>query len=195
MKIIGLCGGSGSGKGSVCSIFAKLGVPSVDTDAVYHSLVSSDSPCLKELKESFGEEITVDGKLDRAKLASIVFSNEKRRLMLNSIAHKHVLNATRDILLSFERKGYSYSIVDAPLLFESGFDKECDYTVAVLADKELRIKRIVNRDGIMREGAIKRINSQMSDEELISRCDYYVYNNGCMDDLAREVEKIFKKIN
>ena len=84
MKIIGLCGGSGSGKGAVCDLFLELGIPSIDTDALYHKMTSSDSPCLRALAEEFGASIIdVHGKLDRAVLRGIVFSSTERKNVKN----------------------------------------------------------------------------------------------------------------
>ena len=133
--IIGLCGGSGSGKGEVCSAFLKLGIPSIDTDLVYHELTSTMSDCLKEIRDAFGDSVISNGALDRRELSRIVFADgaENKRSLLNNIAHKHILAATRNIAADLFKKGYDHVIVDAPLLFESGFDKECDLIIGVIA--------------------------------------------------------------
>ena len=198
MKIIGLCGGSGSGKGTVCEIFSKNQIPAIDTDKVYRELTSADSECLQALKKAFGNDIIAsDGALDRRKLATIVFSgtNAASQLeMLNKISHKFILDETRKRLSGFEKNGYKAAIVDAPVLFESGFNEECDILVAVLAKMETRVSRIIFRDGISAENAMQRINSQMSDEELISRCDYIIYNDLDLNALEKEVESCINKI-
>ena len=198
MKIIGLCGGSGSGKGTVCEIFSKNQIPAIDTDKVYRELTSADSECLQALKKAFGNEIIAsDGSLDRRKLAMIVFSgtNASSQLeKLNKISHKFILDETRKRLSGYEKNGYKAAIVDAPVLFESGFNEECDILVAVLAKMETRVSRIIFRDGISAENAMQRINSQMSDEELISRCDYIIYNDLDLNALEKEVESCINKI-
>lgn len=198
MKIIGLCGGSGSGKGTVCEIFSKNQIPAIDTDKIYRELTSADSECLQALKKAFGNDIIAsDGALDRRKLATIVFSgtNAASQLeMLNKISHKFILDETRKRLSGFEKNGYKAAIVDAPVLFESGFNEECDILVAVLAKMETRVSRIIFRDGISAENAMQRINSQMSDEELISRCDYIIYNDLDLNALEKEVESCINKI-
>ena len=198
MKIIGLCGGSGSGKGTVCAEFARLGIPSVDTDAVYHELTSRESECLSELVSAFGDKIiTKSHTLDRKALADVVFgasSSDEKRALLNKISHKHILKRTGEILDSYRSDGVRGAIVDAPLLFESGFDKECDVTVAVLADRDLRVRRIMRRDGISEERAIARISSQLSDEELSFRCDFVIVNNGEEDSLSQKVAELAEKI-
>ena len=197
MKVIGLSGGSGSGKGTVCRIFNEIGVPSIDTDLVYHQLTSSSGPCLSALIKEFGEGIvSQDGGLDRRALSKRVFFGEgaeDRREKLNSITHSFVLGEVRRILgrLSVDNK---FAIVDVPLLFESGFDKECDILCCVVADKETRIKRIMARDNITREHAENRISSQIPDSRLSELCDIVIKNNGTEADLYNEVSLAYKKI-
>ena len=199
MKIIGLCGGSGSGKGAVSKLFCELGIPSVDTDAVYREITSNKGACLDTLASEFGQIIIKeDGSLDRKTLSTIVFSGEgagQKRSRLNEITHKFILDETRRRLSSFEKKDVAFAIVDAPLLFESGFDKECDIVICVIADKHIRLDRIISRDGITREAAEKRIASQLSDGELISRSDFVIYNNSDLTALKREVIDVYNKIN
>ena len=198
MKIIGLCGGSGSGKGTVSELFALHGIPSVDTDKVYRLMTEKPSPCLDALCEEFGNEILApDGSLDRSKLRLAVFLGEdaaQKRRRLNEISHKFILGRTREMLCEFADKGCAFAIVDAPLLFESGFDKECDYILSVLADKELRVLRIVKRDGLTEADARARIASQKSDEELIKLSDYTIVNNGDISELRSQVLKVVEQI-
>ena len=194
---IGLCGGSGSGKGAVCDAFRACGIPSVDTDKVYHMLTSAPSDCLDELVSVFGVGILTDGILDRRKLADIVFNpdgGEKARARLNSIAHKHILARTRGMAAEFYNAGARAVVIDAPLLFESGFDRECDVTVAVIADAEKRVERITARDGISRDAALRRIASQIADSDLISRADHVIYNNGSFDELSCAVNALVREL-
>ena len=198
MFVIGLCGGSGSGKGTVCEIFKGFGIPSIDTDAVYHRIISSPGECLTALENEFGSEIiTESGALNRQRLASAVFSGdgaEKRLARLNEISHKYILDETRIKLGEYRGMNAVAAIVDAPVLFESGFDRECDLTVCVVADKERRIARIMSRDSISREQAEQRISAHMSDEELVSRCNFVIRNDGDLDSLKNEVSTVMKKI-
>ena len=198
MKIIGLCGGSGSGKGSACKIFGEFGIPCIDTDAVYRELTSVPGECLTALQNEFGSEIiTESGTLNRKKLASIVFSGEDsntRLEKLNEITHKFILDETRRRIDNYRSMDAVAAIVDAPALFESGFDRECDVLVLVVAEKELRITRIMSRDGITRKEAEQRINSQMSDCDLITRCDYMIRNDYDLSYLKQEVKTVLKKI-
>ncbi len=193
MKIIGLCGGSGSGKTTVSDIFRDFGFLTVDTDAIYHELTSAPSSCLTALTEEFGREILTDeNALDRRRLAAIVFADgaEDKRLKLNEISHFYVLARVREIISSCLHSNIRGVAVDVPLLFESNFDKECDKTVAVVADREKRIGRICLRDGISRTQAEARINSQLQDEFLIKNCDYVITNDGDISYLVKRVEEI-----
>ena len=195
MKVIGLCGGSGSGKGAVSRIFAEIGIPSIDTDAVYREMTLSDSPCMRALRREFGKEVVNSlGGLDRTRLGSIVFNDPSRLKILNKIAHSFILDETRRRLAVYSDDGFSAAIVDAPVLFESGFDAECDEIICVLADKETRINRIMSRDGISRDAAEKRIASQMSDDELISRCDHVIYNNADIESLREGILSLKNKL-
>ena len=195
MIVIGLCGGSGSGKGKVAEIFASLGVPSIDADLVYRDLTVSNSPLVKKLSDRFGDSITDEtGALDRAALSKIVFSDKKALEDLNKISHEHILAETERRISELSKIGYRYVIFDAPLLFESGFDKKCDVTICVVADRELRIRRIIIRDSISRQRAEARIAAQLSDEFLIGKCDYVIYNNDSEDSLHKEVASIANKI-
>lgn len=198
LKIIGLCGGSGSGKGTVAKMFSEFNISSIDTDKVYHMLTSGKSPCLDALVSEFGKEIlSEDGSLNRKKLAQIVFSgedSENKRLILNRISHRFVLDKTREMLADFKKQGIPAAIVDAPLLFESGFDAECDVVIAVTADEDIRVARIAERDGITADSARARIKTQLSDEYLIEHSDYVIDNSGKVTDTGLRVAEIADKI-
>ena len=193
-KIIGLCGGSGSGKGMVGNFFSENGYLTVDTDKVYRDLTTKSSSCLDALVCEFGKEIlTAEGILDRRKLSEIVFSNKEKHARLNEITHKFVLGRVRKII-NESQDSYRGFVVDAPLLYESGFDKSCDFVVAVVADLEKRLDRIVVRDSIPRDAALKRIRSQISDDDLMAKADFVIENNSGLDSLKLETKKIIKKI-
>ena len=198
MKVVGLCGGSGSGKGVVAGLLSEYGFAHIDTDKIYHDLTDNPSPCLDELTFAFGKGIINEkGGLDRTSLAEIVFnspSKDELRKRLNRIAHRHVLDSVRELLPRLKEKGFAAALVDAPLLFESGFDKECDLILAVCAPYDVRIKRICERDGITPDAAKRRIASQLSDEFLLSRADFCLTNDSTLTALRSECESIVKKI-
>ncbi len=196
MKVIGLCGGSGSGKGIACMAFSEFGIHSLDTDALYHGLISSKSKCTSDLEAEFGNKIlNSDGSVNRKTLSDIVFENPDKLKRLNEISHFHILNGCRDWLSNERENGSSFAIIDAPLLFESNFDSECDIIISVTADRELRISRIMARDGIDRRKAEKRIDLQKSDEFLRDRSDFVIENNGSYDELREKIKEITEKIS
>ena len=197
MRIIGLCGGSGSGKSRVAEYFLSCGIPVIDADAIYHKITAYKSPCVEALVSEFGESvITNTGALNRVALAEIVFApgSESKRLRLNEITHKYVIDEILDTLNTEKAKGTDNVIIDAPLLFEAGLDKYCDITLSVTADTELRVKRIVLRDGITEQAARDRIASQIKDEELITKTDFNIVNNGTLASLLERAEEFAEKI-
>ena len=198
MKIIGLCGGSGSGKGTVAKILSKRGVAHIDADAVYHELVCGPSQLMNELVSEFGEGIVnSEGGLYRPALASIVFAEgaEWKLERLNVITHKFVLERIEQIISDFSSRGYKAVLVDAPLLFESGFDSRCESVICVIAPHDLRIKRIVSRDGITADAASKRILSQVSDDALSQKCDYVINNDASEEVLCDRTNRIADLLN
>lgn len=184
MVIIGLCGSSGAGKGYVCEKFARYGVGFIDTDLVYRERVLVNPSCVNELVSSFGYGILENGYVSKKRLAAIVFEGEgfeKRLSTLNQITHKYIRIET-DLLIAFHREnGFSAVLVDAPVLFESGFDKMCDVTVCVTAPYGEKLDRIMKRDGISREKAEARLCAQLSDDILREKCTYELDNTNGAD--------------
>ena len=196
MKIIGLCGGSGSGKGAAGNIFSKNGYLTIDTDKVYRDITDNKSKCLDALICEFGAEIlNSNGTLDRQSLGKIVFNDKKKLKTLNEISHKFILSRVREIISEAKAEDYVGVIVDAPLLYESGFDKECDLVVAVICDREIRINRIMSRDSISREAAIKRIDTQIQDSLLSAKADFVIVNNKDLEALEAQVTDIIREFN
>lgn len=191
MMVIGLCGGSGAGKGTVCSIFSELGINSIDTDKIYHSLISTDSECTEELVEAFGDTVYANPGIDRKALRDIVFSSPVKLKTLNEITHKHILSSVKDMIKSSDAQAI---IIDAPLLFESKFDKECDVTVCVIADDTVRMDRIIRRDHISEDAARSRIANQIKNEELIKLCDHVLENNSDEKELRMRIAELYKKL-
>jgi len=178
MYTLGLTGGSGAGKGYVSEIFLRYGIKSLDTDKVSRMVCMPGTPCLCEIKNEFGSDvIREDGTLDRKGLGKIVFGDRDKLLKLNSITHHYILDECKKWLNEREKSGDFAAIIDAPQLYESRFNRYCDYVIAVLADRELRIKRITERDSISREDAVKRINNQFSDAYFRDRAHFLIYNN------------------
>ena len=148
MKIIGLCGGSGSGKSTVASIFHKYGVEILDADVIYHEITSSMTDCLLALRNAFGDGIIKENALDRKALGQLVFCGERakeNRLLLNKITHAYVKNEIVQRIEMLKGNGAQMVLLDVPLLFEADIDKICDSLVCVTAPVETRIDRILLR--------------------------------------------------
>ncbi len=198
MKIIGITGPSGSGKGVCCDYFRSLGIPCIDTDRVYHDLLLPPSPCAEELALRFGKDILrEDQTVDRPRLASLVFSDESGRAAedLNHIAHKYVKEKTLVLLDGFRTKNHRAAVVDAPLLFEAEFDRFCDFTISVLAKRDIRLERIMKRDALSREKAEERISAQKEDAFYTSKANYVLHNDGECQKLYPILSAILAKEN
>ena len=197
MKMIGITGPSGSGKSMVGQIFRDLGICVLDADEIYHSLLLPPSDCLSAIRSAFGNFVFCeDGSLDRAALAKIVFSDKEKLRILNSITHKYVTEKMIVLKNEREKLGDKLVALDVPLLFEAKVDElfDTDLDIAVLASKDIRVERILMRDGISKDAAIARIEAQPSDEFYISRADVVVYNENGEDELKRDIIKIIGEL-
>ncbi len=192
MRLIGLCGRSGSGKSSFSQLAESFGIKTIDCDAVYKEMVSRPSECLDELRAAFGDGIIKDGGLNRRVLAPIVFSDKSKLELLNKITHKHITAKVKSILLSLEKE--SVVLLDAPTLFESDLNKECHGIIAVVCDDETSIKRIMCRDNLTRDDAIARLSNQKSLEFYYNNCNYIVENNGTQEEFKQNAVKVIKKL-
>ena len=195
--VIGLTGQSGSGKGAVCELFKKCGIPSVDTDAVYHELLENCFEMRQEIVDRFGDDIVENSKINRKILAKKVFASDDRTHLecLNKITHRYILKKTKELLLQYEIDGFKCAIIDAPQLFESGFDAECDVTLAVISELEKQIQRIMLRDDLTEKQALERLSNQHTTDYFRKKCTYCIENNGTLEELENTVEryaKIFK---
>ena len=191
MLVIGLTGPSGAGKGTVGCLFKEHGIPVIDADAVYHGLLAPPSPCLDALKERFGENILLpSGGLNRKKLGEIVFFDAEALNDLNKIAHGFVMQEIRRRLDELRKQNLPAAVMDAPQLFEANAEGDCNLIVSVLADKRIRLERIMARDGIDAESALRRIEAQKSDAFFRTHSNYIIENNGNPDLLKPQVERI-----
>ena len=195
MLVIGLTGPTGAGKGEVASIFARYGIPVINADRVYHELITPPSSCLQELVEAFGKQILLsDGRLDRRALGGIVFNDPAAREQLNAITHRYVMEEVKGQMERLRREDVPVAVFDAPQLFEAGAHKACGAVVSVLAERGLRLERIMARDGITTEAAMRRILAQKSDEFFKTHSDYIVENNGALESLTPQVHRILKEL-
>lgn len=203
--IIGLTGGIGTGKSTVSNIFRQKGIPVVDTDVIAREVI--DYPeVVNEIIRNFGTEILEEEtqqeqgqnkfkkkKISRNKLGQIVFKDEKKVGILNSIMHPLIIKVMKEQTEKL-KKDNKIIVADVPLLFEIHLEKEFDITVLVYADKETQIKRIMKRDKRTLEQAEDIINSQMDIEEKKKKSNYIIYNNGDFEKLTEKTEKFLKSL-
>lgn len=183
--IVGITGGIGSGKSSVTQILKKYGFVIVDADKISREVVKKGEPLLEKLAKTFGSDIlTKDGRLNRKKLASLCFTNDKNYLKLNRIMHNAIKKRSIEKFKAHKNSNVAFEVT---LLFESGWDDMCDMTIAVCADIDTRIKRVVKRDHCTKNDALDRINRQMSDMEYKKYADIVIYNNSSLKALESEV--------
>ncbi|MBR5323185.1 MAG: dephospho-CoA kinase [Clostridia bacterium] len=195
MVIIGLTGGSGVGKGCVCREFLKYNINSIDTDQTARQVCDKGKPCLNELVTYFGNVIlNDDGTLNRKQLASIAFADKDKHAFLNKTTHYYILNEARAWLNTQRAEGHIAAIVDAPLLFESSFDKECDVIISVTAPREKRIERLLIRDNIPLEAIELRLSKQWNDEFYTEKSNFVIQNNGSLEEVAEQVKKIYNQL-
>lgn len=191
-KIIGLTGGSGSGKstvgrGAACNDFLYI-----DADRLGQQVILKGEPAFDELTNIFGNVILGDdGEIDRKKLGGIVFADKDKLTKLNSISHHYIKQKVLEMIDATDKKGI---IIDGAVIIGSVMQDMCDVIVSVIADKEMRIGRILARDGISREAAEKRIANQPDDDFYIKNSDYIIYNNDETQKAINEGTEIFGRI-
>ena len=193
MKIIGLTGGIGSGKSTVSDYLISKGYYVLDADRIAREIVLPGSEMLIELKAIFGAEIILeDGSLDRKKLGEIVFSDTEKKKMLDKLMHTRILEMIHERILQY-REG-KVIFIDAPLLFETGLDRSVSEVWVIDAEDEIRIRRIMERDGLKREDILKRIRSQMGRDEKNRRADAVLDNSGDVKALYQQIDKLLENI-
>ena len=193
MKIIGITGGTGCGKTTALNELERRGALLIDCDAVYHRMLETDRPMLDEIEKYFPGAV-VDGKLDRKALGAVVFTDEEALRDLNVITHRHINLEIRRILREHAMNGGTLAAIDAIELFSSGLAKRCTATVGVIAGRDVRISRIMRRDGISREYAMMRVNAQRPNEYFIQKCSRVLENNGSQEEFIERCRKTFEEV-
>lgn len=195
IKIVGLTGQTGSGKSEVAKLLVSQGIDVIDCDKISHNVSDTEKSCLCDLALEFSISIlNLDGTLNRKKLASIVFGDKAKLKRLNEIIFPYIKAEIASEIKKLDKKGKPLVILDAPTLFESGLNKDCDFIISVVAPLEERISRIVVRDHLTDEEARKRISSQHDEEFFISNTDAVIENKGSLSDLKESTAKAVEKM-
>ncbi|HEX6996732.1 MAG TPA: dephospho-CoA kinase [Gammaproteobacteria bacterium] len=188
---MGLTGGVASGKSAVTGMFAKRGVPVVDTDLIAREVVAPGEPGLTAVREAFGAEVlTATGELDRRKLRDIVFADEAQRRRLERILHPLIRARTLERLRALEAP---YAIVAVPLLVETGFGKLVDRVLVVDCPEEVQLARLMARDALSREQATAMVRAQTDRATRLAAADDVIDNGGDLVATERQVEQLHRK--
>ncbi|XP_073525822.1 LOW QUALITY PROTEIN: uncharacterized protein [Phyllobates terribilis] len=191
MRIVGLTGGISSGKSTVSNIVKTSGIPIVDADIVARDVLKKGRGGWKKVVKEFGEDILLpNGEVDRQKLGQIVFSNPSKRQLLNRLLAPHISSGILKEVLKWWLKGCKVIVLDIPLLFEAKLDKWTNPVIVVWVDDETQLRRLKGRDGISDEEARNRMNAQMPLDYKRSKADIVIDNNGSLEDLNEQVQKV-----
>lgn len=191
MKTIGITGPTGSGKTTALNVLREFGALIIDCDAVYHELLESSEELREAIVERFGD-VTKDGRIDRKRLGEIVFSDPQELEALNAITGRFMHLAVERLTSEHRAAGGRVAAIDAIALIESGLGLDCDVIVGILAPKLVRAQRIVDREGISMEYAIKRIEAQQADEFYRENCDVILENNGTLEEFEARCRTYFE---
>ena len=194
MTIIGITGPSGGGKTSALRALSSLGALIIDCDAVYHELLAGNADLLREIDANY-PGVVIDGALDRKALGRIVFQDAAALETLNTVTHKYVGVEVSRRLREHEAAGGTLAAIDAILLIESGLSRLCDFVVGVTAPEEVRIRRIMERDGVTEDYARLRVGAQQPEAFFIESCDYVLVSDcGTVEEFEEKCRSFFKGI-
>ena len=193
LTVIGITGPSGCGKTTALQELEGFDTLVLDCDKIYHELLESNQALLQELESAFPGTV-INGKLDRRALGRIVFADAEKLALLNRITHRYVMDETERRLRAFAMRGGLVAAIDAVELISAGMAERCDAVVGVLADEEIRVARIMARDGIGREAALARIRSQKPDSYYQTNCTHLLFNNADREGFAAACRQLYKEI-
>ena len=191
MTLIGITGGTGSGKTTALDVLREEGAMILDADRIYHEQLECSSNMICELDAAFPTAVQ-NGRLDRQILREIVFRDESALQKLNGITHRYVADEIRNRLRTFAMEGGRLAAVDAIGLFESGLAERCDLTMAVTAPENTRVRRIMKRDGLTEDEALLRIRAQRPDSWYIQHCDAVLVNDGDLEKMYQQMKHIIE---
>jgi dephospho-CoA kinase len=196
MLIVGLTGGIGSGKSTVVRMFGDEGAHVIDFDHLARLVVEPDKPAWRDIIDYFGPEIlSSDRTLNRSALAEIVFSDNKSRKALEGFTHPRIFEERDALIKAIKRKDpFSIVIIDFPLLFELDLNKRFDKVILVYVPRAVQLRRLIKRDGIVKEEVEKRLDAQLPIEEKRSLSDYIIDNEGSLNDTRDQVRKVIHEL-
>jgi dephospho-CoA kinase len=195
MIIVGLTGGIATGKSTVATIFAELGAYRIDADRLARDVVKPGQPAMQAIMNYFGKDIVNEnGQLNRKKLADIIFADPVKRNVLNEMTHPPIRALLRDELAQARKKGACVALVEVPLLYEGGFDRDVDVVVVVSVRATTQLSRLMTRENLNEQEAQLRVSAQMPLAEKVARADFVVNNDGDHDHARQQVNEIWQQL-
>lgn len=193
--LLGLTGGIASGKSTVTQMFRSKNIPVIDADIIAREVVKPGKPGLEKIVSHFGKDVLLeDGTLDRKKLGTIIFNDDAKRALLNHILSDEIRTRILEMIELCKKSDPSLIVLDIPLLYEGGYDEIVDDVMVCYVPRDIQLKRLMARDHLKENDAIKRIDSQMSLEEKKSRADVVIDNSGRIDETLKQVQTWFDTI-
>ena len=195
MRVFGLTGGIGSGKSPVARLFRKEGIPVVDADRISREVTLSGKPAHAAIVRSFGTGILLpDGRIDRKKLGAIVFADPGKRAELEAITHPRIMEGIREAVSALAAAGHAIAIVEAALIHEKGRQGLFEAVIGVGCDREMQVERLMRRDGISRQEALRILSAQMDPGEKTRASDYVIDNSGDLATTRARVRALARKL-
>lgn len=195
MRVIGLTGGICAGKSAVAAMFADLGIPVVDADRVSREVTARGRPAHAEIVRVFGEEVLApDGEIDRRRLGEIVFADPVKRAALQDLTHPAIVEEIGAALSRLAAQGHRVVLVEAALILETGRRGLCDAVIVVHCGRDRQIERLMARDGIGREQALRRLEAQMDPDRKARAADYVIDNSGSLEQTRDQVRALAARL-
>ena len=195
MLLVGLTGGIGSGKTTFAALLAERGAHVIDADVLGHDALRPGQPSWHSIVDQFGDEILAAGTMtiDRKRLAELVFADDGKRAALNAIVHPEIFRRIADAIDRL-RSTDSIVVIDAALIFETGLADSCDVIVVVFSEKQIRADRLMRSRGMTLEQITARMATQTNPSDLRDKADVVVVNDGYLEDLAREADRVWAEL-
>lgn len=195
MHKIGLTGGIGSGKSTVAKLLEEKGAALVNADLLGHEVYLPGKPAYDDIIDAFGRDVLAgDGSIDRKKLGPIVFSNPANLARLNEITHPRIEDLARERLAALEQSGQKIAVLEAAILFEAHWESLVDEIWVTVVDPSIAAQRTAERSGLDPKQVMERINSQMTNEERISRSDVVISTEGDLSDTAKRTDDAWQAL-
>ncbi len=196
MKIIGVTGNIGSGKSIVSKYLEEKKAFVINADEIGHTILLKEGVAYFEVVEYFGSSILDENKnINRKVLGKLVFSDKEKLSVLTKITHKHIISIIKSTIEKKTKENiYELIVIDAPLLIEANLHSLCNYIFVITSDIDIRIKRIISRDNVSYDFALKKIQLQKTNDELVVYGTHIINNNGSVEDLQNEINLILDKI-